>query len=77
MGQRKVQMTDKFNKIPAPLLQEAKILLDPNCNNIEYLRGICELLSIYVPTTEDNATNAIEIAKYIGINEEVANRMYN
>jgi hypothetical protein len=65
-----------FGNIPDVLLEEAKLLVDDG-ENSEYLRGICELLSVYVFTTQDNADNAINIAIHLGIKREIALKMYH
>jgi hypothetical protein len=68
--------------IPKKLADEAKILVDDG-ENTEYLRGVCEILSVYPiclledKRLEDNTQRSIFIATQIlGIKIEVARKMY-
>lgn len=64
-----------FSTIPGDLLAEAKVLVGDG-DNSEYLRGVCELLSFYVPTLYDHSEKAIALAIHLGVSPDNANRMY-
>lgn len=58
------------------LVFEAKLLIDDG-TNVEYARGVLEIITSFVKSDSDHAEKAIELAKQIGLSQSVINKMYN
>lgn len=55
----------------------AKIMMGSDFENVEYLRGICELIADLFPLSNvDTGDRAVEIAQMIGATKEEAETMY-
>jgi len=59
------------------LKQEAKSLVDDGAN-IEYTRGVLEIISSFISYGDDccHADNAIELAREIGLSKEIISKLY-
>jgi hypothetical protein len=59
------------------LIKEAKILIDDG-ENIEYTRGVLELICSFISFDDENchADNVIMLAKEIDLSNDVINNLY-
>jgi hypothetical protein len=59
------------------LIKEAKMLIDDG-ENIEYTRGVLEIICSFISFGDDccHADNVIELAKELKLSDEVINKLY-
>jgi len=60
------------------LMLEAKELIGDDCTNVEYIRGMLELICSFISFNPDNCLgeDVIELAKRIGVNKETIEKLY-
>lgn len=65
------------NYIPLGFLKTTARELCEDTDNVEYVRGICELIAYWDGIPEvDMGARAVEIAAEIGVEQSVINKMY-
>lgn len=57
------------------LIEEIKVLVDQG-ENIEYTRGVLEIVSSFMKGDEDHADKVIKLAKEIGLSSTVISKLY-